>query len=166
MPEIIFTGPAGRLEGRFQPAKRKNGPIALVLHPHPQFGGTMNNQIAYQLFGFLALVLFLAPPASVVQAMPSRSESFVIPVPLGTAPQVSDCSRLRHESPEAMIRTQPPFGWRQAWIESSAVVAAPPPTASTPPAAIAAAHASPSAPSRFLRLDFMGLLPVELTRPG
>ena len=50
MPEIIFTGPAGRLEGRFQPAKRKNGPIALVLHPHPQFGGTMNNQIAYQLF--------------------------------------------------------------------------------------------------------------------
>jgi uncharacterized protein len=50
MPEIIFTGPAGRLEGRFQPAKAKNGPIALVLHPHPQFGGTMNNQIAYQLF--------------------------------------------------------------------------------------------------------------------
>src|ERR1700730_14946546 len=50
MPEVIFTGPAGRLEGRFQPAKRKNGPIALVLHPHPQFGGTMNNQIAYQLF--------------------------------------------------------------------------------------------------------------------
>ena len=50
MPEIIFTGPAGRLEGRYQPAKRKNGPIAIVLHPHPQFGGTMNNQIVYQLF--------------------------------------------------------------------------------------------------------------------
>jgi alpha/beta superfamily hydrolase len=50
MPEVIFAGPAGRLEGRFQPAKKKNGPIALVLHPHPQFGGTMNNQIAYQLF--------------------------------------------------------------------------------------------------------------------
>ncbi len=50
MPEIIFTGPAGRLEGRFQPAKRKNGPIAIILHPHPQFGGTMNNAIVYQLF--------------------------------------------------------------------------------------------------------------------
>jgi alpha/beta superfamily hydrolase len=50
MPEVIFAGPAGRLEGRFQPAKRKNGPIALVLHPHPQFGGTMNNQITYHLF--------------------------------------------------------------------------------------------------------------------
>ena len=50
MPEVIFAGPAGRLEGRFQPAKRKNGPIALVLHPHPQFGGTMNNQVVYALY--------------------------------------------------------------------------------------------------------------------
>lgn len=54
MPEIIFTGPAGRLEGRFQPAKRKNGPIAIILHPHPQFGGTMNNQIVYQLYYMFA----------------------------------------------------------------------------------------------------------------
>jgi alpha/beta superfamily hydrolase len=50
MPEVIFAGPAGRLEGRFQPAKRRNGPIAIILHPHPQFGGTMNNQVVYQLF--------------------------------------------------------------------------------------------------------------------
>ncbi len=50
MPEIIFNGPAGRLEGRYQPSKQKNAPIAIVLHPHPQFGGTMNNQIVYQLF--------------------------------------------------------------------------------------------------------------------
>ena len=41
MPEIIFTGPAGRLEGRYHPARQKNAPIAIVLHPHPQFGGTM-----------------------------------------------------------------------------------------------------------------------------
>jgi len=50
MPEVIFNGPAGRLEGRYQPSKEKSAPIALVLHPHPQFGGTMNNQIVYQLF--------------------------------------------------------------------------------------------------------------------
>ncbi|MBU2486448.1 MAG: alpha/beta hydrolase [Alphaproteobacteria bacterium] len=50
MPEVIFNGPAGRLEGRYQPGKEKNAPIAIVLHPHPQFGGTMNNQIVYQLF--------------------------------------------------------------------------------------------------------------------
>ncbi|MCC6734607.1 MAG: alpha/beta hydrolase [Bauldia sp.] len=54
MPEVVFTGPAGRLEGRYQPAKTRNAPIAIVLHPHPQFGGTMNNQIAYQLFYMFA----------------------------------------------------------------------------------------------------------------
>ena len=50
MPEVIFTGPAGRLEGRYQPSKQKSAPIAIVLHPHPQFGGTMNNKIVYDLF--------------------------------------------------------------------------------------------------------------------
>jgi alpha/beta superfamily hydrolase len=54
MPEVIFTGPAGRIEGRFQPSKEKNGPIAIILHPHPQFGGTMNNAITYQLFYMFA----------------------------------------------------------------------------------------------------------------
>jgi alpha/beta superfamily hydrolase len=50
MPEVIFTGPAGRLEGRYQPSKKKGAPIAVILHPHPQLGGTMNNQIVYNLF--------------------------------------------------------------------------------------------------------------------
>ena len=50
MPEVIFTGPAGRLEGRYHPAKQKNAPIAMVLHPHPQFHGTMNHQIVYQCY--------------------------------------------------------------------------------------------------------------------
>ena len=50
MPEVIFTGPDGRLEGRYQPSTRKTAPIAMVLHPHPRFGGTMNNQIVYKMF--------------------------------------------------------------------------------------------------------------------
>ena len=50
MPEVIFTGPAGRIEGRYHPARQRNAPIAIVLHPHPQFGGTMNHQIVYQLY--------------------------------------------------------------------------------------------------------------------
>jgi len=50
MPEVVFTGPAGRIEGRYQPAKRRGAPIGIVLHPHPQFGGTMNNQIVYNIF--------------------------------------------------------------------------------------------------------------------
>ena len=50
MPEVIFAGPAGRLEGRYHPAKQKNAPIAMILHPHPQFHGTMNHQIVYQCY--------------------------------------------------------------------------------------------------------------------
>ena len=50
MPEVIFTGPAGRLEGRYHPAKQKNAPIAMVLHPHPQFHGNMNHPIVYQVY--------------------------------------------------------------------------------------------------------------------
>lgn len=50
MPEVIINGPEGRIEGRYQHSKEPNAPIALLLHPHPQHGGTMNNKIVYGLF--------------------------------------------------------------------------------------------------------------------
>ncbi len=50
MPEIIFNGPEGRLEGRYHKSDDKNAPIAVVLHPHPLYGGTMNNKIVYRLY--------------------------------------------------------------------------------------------------------------------
>ncbi|MEZ5773147.1 MAG: alpha/beta hydrolase [Hyphomicrobiaceae bacterium] len=49
MPEVTINGPAGRLEARYHHAPA-NSRIALVLHPHPQFGGTMNNQVVYHLY--------------------------------------------------------------------------------------------------------------------
>lgn len=61
MPEVIFNGPDGRLEGRYHHSKRANAPVALLLHPHPQHGGTMNNRVVYALYqcfvnrGFSAL---------------------------------------------------------------------------------------------------------------
>src|SRR6185312_3841141 len=50
MPEVVFNGPAGRLEGRYTASREENAPIALLLHPHPQHGGTMNNKVVYTLF--------------------------------------------------------------------------------------------------------------------
>ncbi|HUN49620.1 MAG TPA: alpha/beta hydrolase [Candidatus Sulfotelmatobacter sp.] len=50
MPDVIFNGPDGRLEGRYQHGTSSNAPIALVLHPHPQYGGTMNNKVVYNTF--------------------------------------------------------------------------------------------------------------------
>jgi alpha/beta superfamily hydrolase len=29
MPEVIFTGPGGRIEGRYHPARQKNAPICI-----------------------------------------------------------------------------------------------------------------------------------------
>ena len=50
MPEVIFNGPDGRLEGCYHQSKRHNAPLALLLHPHPQYGGTMNNEVVFNLY--------------------------------------------------------------------------------------------------------------------
>ena len=50
MPEVIFNGPEGRLEGRYHKNENKNAPVAIILHPHPLHGGTMNNKVAYHLY--------------------------------------------------------------------------------------------------------------------
>jgi len=49
MPDVIFNGADGRLEGRFVPGPSERAPIALLLHPHPQYGGTMHNKVVYTL---------------------------------------------------------------------------------------------------------------------
>jgi hypothetical protein len=50
MPEVTISGPGGRIEARYHHDPRPTAPIAIILHPHPQFGGTMNNQIVYHLY--------------------------------------------------------------------------------------------------------------------
>lgn len=50
MPEVIFNGPAGRIEGRYHHNKGPNAPVAVILHPHPTFGGTMNHPIVHALY--------------------------------------------------------------------------------------------------------------------
>lgn len=61
MPEIIINGSEGRIEGRYHQNENKQAPVVLVLHPHPLYGGTMNNKIVYRLYhtfvqnGFSAL---------------------------------------------------------------------------------------------------------------
>src|SRR5215470_15893091 len=50
MPEVVLTGAAGRIEGRYTQGKSETAPVALILHPHPKAGGQMNNPVAVQLF--------------------------------------------------------------------------------------------------------------------
>ena len=49
MPEVIFPGPEGRLEGRFNPGPRPRAPVAILLQPHPA-QGTMNHPIVIALY--------------------------------------------------------------------------------------------------------------------
>jgi alpha/beta superfamily hydrolase len=50
MPEVIFNGADGRLEGRYHHGTERDAPLAVVLHPHPLHGGTMNNRIVYDMY--------------------------------------------------------------------------------------------------------------------
>jgi alpha/beta superfamily hydrolase len=54
MPEIIFNGADGRLEGRYHHGPDSSAPLALILHPHPLHGGTMNNRVVYDLYHMFA----------------------------------------------------------------------------------------------------------------
>ena len=50
MPEVLINGPEGRIQGRYMHGKIDNAPMALVLHPHPEQGGTMNNKVVYSIY--------------------------------------------------------------------------------------------------------------------
>ena len=53
MAELIIPGPSGRIEARYTEPPHEGAPIALILHPHPKAGGTMQDPITirmYQMF--------------------------------------------------------------------------------------------------------------------
>jgi len=50
MPEVIIPGPEGRLEGNYSPADTDDAPLALILHAHPQGGGSMNTRVITGLY--------------------------------------------------------------------------------------------------------------------
>ncbi len=58
MTELFFNGPAGRIEARYFPSPNPGAPIALILHPNPQLGGTMNNKVVYTLYQAFAKLGF------------------------------------------------------------------------------------------------------------
>ena len=48
--EIFIPGPSGRIQAKYFKNKKQGSPVALVLQPHPQYGGTMNNRIVYEAY--------------------------------------------------------------------------------------------------------------------
>ncbi len=58
MAEVTFQGPAGRIEGFCTKSQDPKAPVALILHPHPQHEGTMNNKVVYNTYKTLASIGF------------------------------------------------------------------------------------------------------------
>ena len=48
--EIFIPGPCGRIQAKYSKNDRQGSPVALILQPHPQYGGTMNNRIVYETY--------------------------------------------------------------------------------------------------------------------
>ncbi len=48
--EVFIPGPCGRIQAKYYKSKQQGAPLALVLQPHPQYGGTMNNRIVYETY--------------------------------------------------------------------------------------------------------------------
>ena len=47
---IFIPGPSGRIQAKYFKSTKQGAPVALVLQPHPQYGGTMNNRIVYETY--------------------------------------------------------------------------------------------------------------------
>ena len=48
--EIFIPGSSGRIQAKYSKSKQLGAPVALILSPHPQYGGTMNNKIVYETY--------------------------------------------------------------------------------------------------------------------
>ena len=48
--EVFIPGPSGRIQAKYSKGEQQGSPVALVLPPHPQYGGTLNNRIAYESY--------------------------------------------------------------------------------------------------------------------
>ena len=48
--EIFIPRASGRIQAKYFKSNQQGAPVALVLQPHPQYGGTMNNRIVYEVY--------------------------------------------------------------------------------------------------------------------
>ena len=50
MVDLLIPGPEGKIEAKYNHNNNDSSPIALILHPDPSRGGTMNTKIVFQLY--------------------------------------------------------------------------------------------------------------------
>ena len=50
MVDLLISGPDGKIEANYHHNNEKDSPIALILHPEPSRGGTMNTKVVFELY--------------------------------------------------------------------------------------------------------------------
>ena len=50
MTEVLISGPEGRIEARYRHGEKFDSGVALILHPDPTRGGSINTKVVYQLY--------------------------------------------------------------------------------------------------------------------
>ena len=50
MVDLLISGPEGKIEAKYSHNKDLQSPIAIILHPDPSRGGTMNTKIVYEMY--------------------------------------------------------------------------------------------------------------------
>ena len=50
MVDLLIPGPEGKIEAKYSHNNNLESPIAIILHPDPSRGGTMNTKIVFKLF--------------------------------------------------------------------------------------------------------------------
>ena len=50
MPEVFIQGGEGKLQAKYSPSEQEKPNIAIVLHPNPKHGGTMDSKVNYAAF--------------------------------------------------------------------------------------------------------------------
>ena len=113
MPDIILPGSAGRIEARYQRQKAPGAPMALVLHPHPQFGGTMNNPLVYDLFHMFHDLGCTTVRFNFRGVGAARARSIPAPASLSDAAAVLDWMNTLYPNPSNVWVCGISFG---AWI--------------------------------------------------
>ena len=81
MPEVFIQGGEGKLQAKYSPSEEEKPNIAIVLHPNPKHGGTMDSKVNYAAFkvmkeaGFSTLRINLEEWAKVMELLPRVKEN-------------------------------------------------------------------------------------------
>ena len=50
MVDLLISGPEGKIEAKYSHNNNLQSPIAIILHPDPSRGGTMNTKVVSKLY--------------------------------------------------------------------------------------------------------------------